>query len=716
MTDLSALLSPQSVAVIGAAADPSILRGRTLRVMLRHAYAGRIYPVSRSHAEVQGKKAYPSIDVVPERVDLAVLIIPAEFVPDELERCGRAGVKAALIITSGFAEQGGDAGAALQTRLREIAARYHMIVCGPNTEGFANTAAALCPTFSPAVDALDEPLVPKWRVNGHVAVVAQSGGMGFSFFDRGRPKEMAFSYIVTTGNEACLEVFDVVDYLLDEGRTEVFLLFVENIKNAATFRRAADKALRAGKPIIVVKIGHSDAGQRAAASHTAALAGTYATYQAMFRHYGIIEGNDLEEMVDFAAAFSCYRDRLPASGRVGIGTASGGGGGWLADACAAEGLEVPELDAATRAQIDKYLPAYGTSQNPVDGTAQAIRQIGYSELARLIALSDRIDSVAMVISARSAETLEREHENLQRVGRTTSKPIFMWSYTNPCADSIRILSQSGYPLLTNMRNCARAIAAMAGYRRRRERYLEKTEPIAGSDVRRIARVQSALSEHVLCEYQVAPLLREYGIETMESRLVKTVDEALEVAATMRGAVALKVQSPDILHKTECRAVALNLRDSTDVRAHYNEILSNARRHAPTARVHGVLVQRMAPAGLEIIVGIRRDLLFGPMLMIGFGGIHVELLRDFALAPVPLTAADANEVLDRLRGRKLLDGVRGAEPADASALVELIVRLSHFAADHGDAIAELELNPVIVHAVGEGVSVVDALLTRGDTNL
>jgi acetate---CoA ligase (ADP-forming) len=710
MTDLSALLSPQSVAVIGAAADPHILRGRTLKVMLGHTYAGRVYPVSRSHSEVQGLKAYASIDALPEKVDLAVLIIPAEFVPDELERCGRAGVKAALILTSGFAEQAGEQGAAQQARLRDIAARYNIIVCGPNTEGFANTAAALCPTFSPAVDLLEVPLVPTWRISGHVAAIGQSGGMGFAFFDRGRPKEIPFSYIVTTGNEACLEVFDVVDYLLDEGRTEVFLLFLENIKNAATFRRVADKALRAGKPIIVVKIGHSDAGQRAAASHTAALAGAYETYKAMFRHYGIIEGADIDEMIDLAAAFSCYRKRLPAGTRVGIGTASGGGGGWMADACVAEGLQVPELDAATRAELDKHLPAYGTSQNPVDGTAQAIRQIGYSELARLIAMSGRIDSVVMVTSARSAETLAKERENLQRVARDSPKPIFMWSYTNPCAESVRILSEAGYPLFTSMRNCARAVAALANYGAQRDRYLHNSDSSFTSDQHRVARVRAAMKTRVLCEYQVAPLLNEYGIKTIESQLAKTADAAVAAAATIGASVALKVQSPDILHKTDIGAVALNLRDADVIRHTYAQLSSNAVRHVPTTTIHGILVQRMAAKGIEVIVGVRRDVLFGPMLMIGLGGVQVELLRDVALAPAPLTRDDAYELLNQLRGRKLLDGIRGSPPSDVPALVDLVVRLSQFAAEHGDILNELELNPVIVHERGQGVSVVDALLT------
>jgi acetate---CoA ligase (ADP-forming) len=467
--DLRPLLSPRSVAVIGASPDLHIFRGRTLKVMLGHPFAGRIYPVSRSHREIQGVTAYPSIGEVPEPVEMAVLIIPAAHVPDELERCGRAGVKAAVILASGFAEARGDAGPELQRRVLAIAERHGMIVCGPNSEGFANTGAALCPTFSPVVDQLPVPLVPPWRTDGHVAVVGQSGGMAFALFDRARPKEVPVSYVVSTGNEASLETFQVVEHLLDEGKTDVFLLFVESIKDRETFERAAARALAAGKPMLVIKIGQSEPGRRAALAHTGSVAGDPHAYHEMFQRHGIIECSDVDEMVDVAATFSLYRNRLPRGLRVGIGSASGGGGGWLADACVAAGLEVPILDAATRARIDALIPPYGSSQNPVDGTAQAIITAGYSELARLIAASDAVDAAIVVVSARTPVAFQREREQLERLARETEKPIVMWSYTNPCAETLEILSRAGYPLYTSMASCVRALVAMARYRAARER-------------------------------------------------------------------------------------------------------------------------------------------------------------------------------------------------------------------------------------------------------
>jgi acyl-CoA synthetase (NDP forming) len=712
MADIGALLWPNAVAVIGASPDEHILRGRIIAVMRQHPFAGAIYPISRSHADVQGLKAYPSLAEVPERVDLALIIIPAQFVPDELERCGEAGVKAVQILTSGFAEETGTVGAEAQRRLGEIAARYDMAVVGPNSEGFANTRASLCPTFSPTMDQQTKPIVPPWRSTGHIAAIAQSGGIGFAFYDRGRPKEVPFSYVLTTGNEASVQLFDVVDHILDRDDTDAFLLFLEDVRNPDTFRRVSEKALRAGKPLIVTKIGKSAAGQRAAASHTAALAGSYSAYQAMFRRYGIIEGHDIDEMVDMAAGFSLFGDRLPKGKRVGIITGSGGGGGWMADTCTLMGLEIPELDPETRARIDKDLPGYATSQNPVDGTAGAMRVIGYGNLARMVSASPSVDAVIGITSARRASTYEEERESLTQLARETEKPVLIWSYTQPHPTSLEVLSQIGLPVYTNIQNCARTMYEMAAYRAFRERFLRLPTIQTPSGAAK-TQVKTALTTPyaVLCEYQARPLLAAYGIGAGDIHLAQSPEQAVAAATSCNGAVVLKVQSPDIMHKSEAGAVALNLKTADDVRRAYDEILSGARAYKPDADIHGVLVQPMAPRGQEIILGVSRDEKFGPLLMVGLGGIYVEVLKDVVFAPVPLGSSQARDLLDRLKGARLLHGVRGEAPADIDALVDIMVKLSRFAADFADEIVEIDLNPVLVHARGHGLSIADALIVK-----
>jgi acyl-CoA synthetase (NDP forming) len=711
--DIGKLLWPKTVAVVGASSDTQGLRGRILQVMLSHPYAGTIYPVSRSAAEVQGLKAYRSVAELPQPADLAMLIIPAEFVPEELERCGRAGVKAAVILSSGFAEEPGEAGGRMQAALRATAARYDMAVCGPNTEGFANIAAGLCPTFSPAMDASAGPLLPERPLGGQISVISQSGGLGFAFFDRARGRNLAFRHIVTTGNEAFLETSDFLDFMLDEGKTDVFLLLLEDVKTPAKFRRVADKALRAGKPLIVAKIGQTDAGRRAVASHTAAMAGSHAAYRAIFEHHGIIEGRDFDEMIDTAAGFLACKDKLPAGKRMGICTSSGGAGVWMADACVRAGLEVPELDAQTRAAIDVHLPSYGTSQNPVDSTAQGVHKLGYAEFAKLAAQSPLIDGVIVVVTARRSAFLEGDQPKLMALARATTKPIFMWTYTLPAEKSIEVLNEAGYPLFKNADSCARTMRFMADYRMSREQLVE---PAGSNNVfapdMAAAEKLLAPSRKVLCEWQARPLLAAYGIVGGDGGvLARSIAEAEAAARKISGPIALKVQSPEIPHKTEVGGVELDLIGVDAVRTAYGRVLAAATQHVPRARIDGVLVQPMVPAGREIILGVSRDPTWGPLLMVGLGGVLVEALGDVALAPVPLDHAAARALIGRLKGAQVLGAYRGSPPADMEALIELMVRLSRFSADHADEIAEIDLNPVIVHTKGQGLSLVDALIIK-----
>jgi len=713
--DIGKLLWPKSVAVVGASSDTHGLRGRIFEIIRSHPFAGTVYPISRSAAEVQGVKAYPSVEALPEVVDLAILIVPAVYVPAELERCGRAGTKAAAILSSGFAEEG-ESGTRMQREIAAIAQRYDMAVSGPNSEGFANIAAALCANFSPASDKSAGPLTPARPLGrGQVSVVSQSGGLGFAFLDRARPRNIKFRYLATTGNEAALEISDFVDYMLDEGETDVFLLLIEAVKTPEKFKRVAEKALKAGKPLIVGKIGQTDPGRRAAASHTAALAGSQAAYRAIFDRYGLIEGRDFDEMLDVAVAFLACGERMPAGRRVGICTASGGAGIWMADACAAAGLDVPVLDAATRTALDAYVPSYGTTQNPVDSTAQGVQKLGYAQFARLVAQSPLVDGVIVVITARRSAFLEADLPKLKDIARECHKPVFMWTYTLPAERTIEILNEAGNPLFTGAHGCARTMRAMADYRALRERSQQPANIVApASPARAKVAALLATSPLVLSEYRVRALLAAYGIGTGNAgELAHSGDEATAKAQAVGRPVALKVQSADIPHKTEAGAVALNLVDANAVRTAYDRVLAAAKRYAPTAQIDGALVQPMAPPGREVILGVNRDPTWGLLLMVGLGGVLVEALDDVLLAPVPLDASAARALIGRLKAAAVFGRYRGLPPADVDALADLMVRLSQFAADHADEIDSIDLNPVIVHGEGEGLSVVDALIVKRD---
>ena len=710
MPDLKPLLSPDSIAVIGASADTETLRGRLMRALIDHGYDGRVFPVTRSQAKVLGLKAYPSVTALPEPVDLAVILVPAAHVVETLEQCGNHGVRAAVVISSGFAEESNEAAQARDIELSRIAERHGILVCGPNSEGIVNPLRPLVATFSPVFHDPSRSLLPAASKARPIAVSCQSGALTFSFLSRGRDRQLHFTHQVSAGNQTVLEAHDYVDWWLDEGGPDIFLLYLEGIRRPDRFRAVAEKAARAGKPIIVAKVGRSVAGRRAAASHTGALAQAGDIDDAIFRHHGIVRGDDLDHMLDVAAAFSLCR--LPRGNRVAVITGSGGSAVWMADILSAHGLELPVLEDDIQKRVLALLPSYASAQNPVDGTAQAIHEVGYARLVEIVRESKRIDVILLIGSLANEATAAKRAEELAAITSSTEQPILLSTYTTASPGAMARFAEAGIPCYTSMPSCARAIRALVDYaafqaRRRRPR----TAPATPLGLRDEVRIALAAAGPVLTEAEAKTLLAHYGVARPPEALVRSAEEAAAAAARIGGPVALKVQSPDIAHKTEAGAVALRVAGDTGVRDAYQRVLASAKAAHPDAAVDGVLVQAMAPPGREIILGITRDPTFGPMLMVGLGGIHVEVLRDVAFAPVPIGPEEALALLGELKGAALLDGVRGAASADRAALAELIATLSRFAADHADLIEEIDLNPVIVHAQGQGLTMVDALIVK-----
>ncbi len=715
MADLNKLLSPNSVAIVGATSNFDVIRGRIVRTVLHHGFAGTVYLVSRSENEIAGHRTYPSIAALPHPVDLALMLVPAAAVCDVLEDVAKAGAGAAMIFASGFSEEGGE-GEVRQQRVRDIAERYDIVVCGPNAEGFADFRTGLAATFSPVMDGLDPPIPHDMPARGRIAVIAQSGAIGFAFADTALARRAPVATVLSTGNEACVDLATYLAHGLEEGGADVYLLFIETLRRPDVFLKAAERALQLGKPIIVVKIGRSAASRRAAESHTGALAGAYEGYHAAFRKYGVIEADDIDEAVDMAVAFSRHLARLPRGRRVGIFTASGGGGGWVADACADAGLEVPLLDAGTRSQIDALLPTYGSSENPVDGTAQAVRFEGYAKFAELLVASDAVDCVVVILSARTAVTLSKEIDALAELGKTAGKPVLFWSYTQPIGRSAEIMAMARLPMMTSLRNTVRSIAEMANYAALRASATGADQGgscgVAIDDGARVA-VADALASggRTLCEYEAREVLANYGVPFGEAILATTAAQAGAAATRLGCAVAMKVQSPEIPHKTDVGGVRLNIVGDAAARAAFEEICRAARAGAPDCGLRGVLVQPMAASGTEIILGVSRDETFGHLLMVGWGGTHVEVLKDVAFALVPLDRGEAERLLRGLKVWGVLEGHRGEPATDADALVDLIVRVSHFVHDHADIVDELDVNPVLVHPQGQGLTVVDALLVK-----
>jgi acyl-CoA synthetase (NDP forming) len=710
MPDLQPLFSPDSVAIIGASADTHTLRGRTTQYLIAHGYPGRIYPVTRSLPEVFGLRSYATVAELPEAPDLAVVVVPAAYVAPTLEECGRKGVRAAVVISSGFAEERGAAAQERDKALREVIERFGIVVCGPNSEGLVNPLKPLVATFSPVFHDPAQSLFPESRKSRAIAVSCQSGALTFAFLSRGRPRQLRFTYQASAGNQTCLEAHDYVDWLLDTGGADIFLAYLEGIRDTERFRAVADKAAAAGKPMIIAKVGRSEAGRRAAISHTGALAHSGAVDDAIFRHHGIIRGEDLDHMLDMAAAFAFCK--LPRGNRVAVITGSGGSAVWMSDLLAAHGLELPVLEEDLQQRLMALLPSYASAQNPVDGTAQAIHEVGYAKLVEIVRESQRIDTILLIGSLANEATATQRASELAAVTGDTEQPIILSTYTMATPGAMAAFAEAGIPCYTSMPSCARAIRALVDYaqfqaRRGRLQRAEGTPPSLRAEV------GSALAAAgpVLTEAEAKALLARYGVARPPEAMVTSADEAIAAAARIGRPVALKVQSPDITHKTEAGAVALRVTGEVAVRDAYQGVLTGAGSAYPEGVIQGVLVQAMAPPGQEIILGVTRDPDFGPMLMVGLGGIHVEVLRDVVFSPVPIGREEALSLLGELKGAALLGGARGAPPADREALAELMATLSRFAADHGELIEEIDLNPVIVHPEGRGLTVVDALIVK-----
>ena len=696
---LDSFFAPASIALIGASRDLEKIPGRLLSMLRKNEYPGKIYPINPNYPDIGGLKCYASIADVGAPIDLAIVIIPARAVLGALQQCAAVGVKNAVIISSGFAEEGGDS-AAMQDEIVAIAKRSGMRISGPNAEGFLSEVQKVAATFSPTVDVKpgDVPLVATTR---RIAIVAQSGGIGFAIKHRAKALGVAISYCVSAGNECDLGAGEFLDYMVQDASTDVILLFIEGIRDVDKFLVAARRAAEMGKPVIVTKVGRSGAGERAAASHTASMAGWSAAYDAVFAKYGFIVSNDLDEAVTIAAVLAT--NPLPKGDRVAVLTVSGGAGIWGADTVSMQGLSVPELSQTVQNQIKQWMPSYGAAGNPIDVTAQGASSGGLQKTVDLLAASDEVDAILVVLSLSSEVRMPFKEAELKPAIAAQRKPIVFYSYTLPSAFARMELAKSGVVALSGLTHVGVAMRRLVEYAN------FKLAPPAD----RAALPSRDLSVHLqsgkLSEFDSKSLLRDAGIAMPDEMLVTARDELDAAIARAGFPLVMKIQSRDIPHKSEVGGVRVNIATKGDAFTAYGALLDNARKHRPDAAIQGVLVGPMAKKGVEIIVGTMTDGIFGPMIMVGLGGITTELFRDVIYRPAPVSAAEASAMLASLKAAPLLNGFRGAAKADVVALSQLISEVSLLAAQHAEKISEIEINPVLVHPERQGVTIVDALV-------
>jgi acetate---CoA ligase (ADP-forming) len=695
---LDSFFAPASIALIGASRDLEKIPGRLLSMLRKNEFPGRLYPINPNYGDIDGLKCYPTIADVGARIDLAVVIIPARAVLAALEQCAAAGVKNAVIISSGFAEEGGDS-AAMQDAIVRLAKRTGMRISGPNAEGFYSEVQKVAATFSPTVD-VKPGHVPLVATSRRIGIVAQSGGIGFAIKHRAKALGVAISYVVSAGNESDLGAGEFLEYMVQDASTDVILLFIEGIRDVDKFLAAARRAAETGKPVIVTKVGRSGAGERAAASHTASMAGWSAAYDAVFARYGFIVSNDLDEAVTIAAVLAT--NPMPKGDRVAVLTVSGGAGIWGADTVSLQGLQVPELSEAIQAEIMKLLPSYGSARNPIDVTAQGVHSGGLQRSIDLLDVSDEVDAILVVQSLSSDTRMPFKEAQLKPVIDAQRKPVVFYSYTLPSDFARRELAKSGVVVLSGLTHAGVALRRMV------ERARFKLAPPLDAALRP-RDISAHLTSAVLSEADSKALLRAAGIALPEEVLV-TEKSGLDAAIGRTGfPLVMKIQSSDIPHKSEVGGVRVNIATKGEVFLAFEALLENARKHRPDAAIQGVLVGPMAKKGVEIIIGTMLDATFGPMIMVGLGGITTELFRDVIYRPAPVSAAEASAMLAELKAAPLLNGFRGAAKADVAALSQLIAQVSVLAAVYRDRISEIEINPVLVHPQGQGVTVLDALI-------
>lgn len=678
VSSLTRLLRPKSIAIIGASNRMPRIGGYVTANIVR-AFKGPVYPVNPRETEIQGLKAWARVEDLPRDIDLAMIVVPAEAVPPVLEACAAQGVGGVVIITSGFAEVG-EAGAELQARVAAIVARTGIRVAGPNCIGFMNLADGVMANF--VLDPTDA--IP---AGGPVALVSQSGGFGGYMVRKALTAGLNVGWFVSTGNEVDVNISAVLRELVERDEVRVLLVFSETLRDPDLFIETALRAQELDKPFVVLKAGRSQAAARAAQAHTGSMVGSAQAFDAVCRQYGVFSVATLEEMLDLGLIFQ--GGRRARGRRVGIITGSGGAGVMLTDACVLEGMSVPELPAAEQAQLLELMPKpfMGSVANPVDVTAQALANPGTLEaVLHGVPASDAVDMVAPVIIGNPTHP-----EMYIRAHRSTDKPVAYVSTLLPTS-----LLDAGVPAYTDPRRAAHALAANATFslRKKRTRRVE----MMGPDTARATRARAILSAprdgDALLESQSKQLLALYGAPVTREALCHSADEAVAAAARLGGKVAIKVASWALPHKSDVGGVRLGLAGETEVRAAWDEMLAEVARNAPDARIEGVLVQEMAPARLEVLCGMTRDPVFGPIVVVGLGGVLVEVLSQTVLLQAPFQAADVLDALAGLLDGRLFSARRGLDPAEADAIARLAVALGAAALELPE-IVEIDVNPVRV---------------------
>jgi acetyltransferase len=695
---LEGFLAPRSVAVVGAAREEGKVGHFVFDNLLAAGFPGQVFPVNPKAAEIHGHRCYASLTEIEGGVDLAVVVVPPAAVPGVIAECGEAGCRAAIVITAGFKETGPE-GALLERTLLDAARAAGVRILGPNCLGLISTPAHLDASFAGIMPA-----------PGRIAFMSQSGALGTAILDWAAGEDIGLSYFASLGNKADVSEVDFVRAWTDDPSAGVVVAYLESVADGDAFVREAS-ALVGRKPFIVVKSGGSEAGARAVSSHTGSLAGSEAAYDAAFRRAGVIRARTVEELFDFAVAFA--RQPLPRGEGLAILTNAGGPAIMATDACERLGVGLASLDGDTIAALHEKLPPAAALYNPVDvlGDADAER---YREAAQLLVADPNVRALLVILTPQATTEIEPTAEAVAEVAAAsgvTTLACFMGEVR--VRPAWRILASSGVP---NYAFPERAIAALGAMQRHRAHIAlppVAETPVAVDTKAAAAVIEPAVARRLsfITEESAAAVAEAYGIPTPRGELASNLAAAKRVAEEIGYPVAMKIASPDILHKSDIGGIRLGIADEGQLVDAYEDILAHVRSRMPDAQVWGVEVQQMVPGGTEVIIGVNRDPTFGPLLLFGLGGVYVEVLKDVTFRLCPVTQEEARTMVSEIRSFMLLRGARGRPPADVDALVDVLVRTSRLAIDFPE-ILELDINPLIVRERGAGALAADIRIGIG----
>lgn len=700
MSSFDRLFNPRGVAIVGASAEPARPGGQTIAALRQHGFKGGVYPVNPKYPEIAGYRCYASVAQVSGECDVAVIALPAAQVPGIIRACGDRGIAFAVVLGGGFREAGDD-GQKIEEAMVAAARKAGVRIIGPNCLGFVNIHARVYAAWGSLTR---PPLLPA----GPVSAVLQSASLGTTLLVRCAAAGVGFRHVVTSGNEADITAPELIDGYVDDSDTRVILAYLEGVSDGRALMRAARRALAARKPLIILKAGNTEQGRRAAASHTANLTGDYDVYRAAFRQCGVIEVHDLDEAADVALCL--VGGRLPRGRRVAVMGGSGGAAAMFADRADELRLSMPPLAEQTLKVLRSCLPPLSSLKNPIDYTAGYPRPgpgLDFQRAFDAVLADPGIDQLAVMFAAAGRSQLQAGGELLGKAASSSDKPIVVFSGMSQeiAPEGLGLMRAAGIPVLPSPKRAAAALAKLADYAASLARREHGSEPHGARSVKSPGLPAGAAT---LDEHESKKILAAAGVPVTRDRLIPV--NAIEgVPADIAFPVAVKIVSRDIAHKTDIGAVRLNVHDGPALEAALSDIVNNARRAVPEARISGVLASEMITDGLETIIGVVNDAVFGPVVAFGLGGVFVETLRDASYRVAPFGLEDARAMIEELRARAVFDGVRGGAPRDLDALIATLSQISELAWHLRDRLVEMDINPLLVRPRGQGVVAADALI-------